>query len=108
MELIIKQGEEADCMYVIQFGKVAIIREEDENETRLTTLGEGDFFGEMSLFEKEVRSTTVKAIGQVKVITIDKKTLLQRIQVDPSIAFRILKKMSFRIRELNRQVTHID
>jgi CRP-like cAMP-binding protein len=104
-EFIIRQGEEGNCMFVIRSGKVSILREVDGKEMQLATLKKGDFFGEMALFEKEVRSTSVRAFGQVRAITIDKKTFLQRIQEDPSIAFRILKMMSFRIRELNHKVS---
>ncbi len=103
-ETIINQGDVGDCLYVIQSGKVEVIQVRDGKETFLTELGEGDFFGEMALFEQEVRSSTVKAIGDVRVLTVDKKTLLGRIQADPSMAFRIVQKMSSRIRELNDQL----
>ena len=106
-EIIIRQGEEARCMYVIQWGEVEIVSEKNGKEFRLATLGKGDFFGEMSLFERKVRSTSVKAKGLVQVITIDKQTLLRQIQVDPSVTFRILKKMSFRIHNLNQRLTQI-
>jgi hypothetical protein len=105
-ELIIKQGDSGNCMYVIRSGKVDVIIEENGQETHLTTLQDGDFFGEMALFEKEKRSTSVKAKGQVQIITIDKKTLLKRIKEDPTLAFRLLEKMSFRLRELNQKISH--
>jgi CRP-like cAMP-binding protein len=104
--LIIKQGDPGNCMYVIRSGKVDVIIEENGQETNLTTLQEGDFFGEMSLFEKEKRSTSVKARGQVQIITIDKKTLLKRIKEDPTLAFRLLEKMSLRLRELNQKISN--
>ncbi len=70
-------------------------------------LGEGDFFGEMALFEREARSATVRALGEVRVLTVDKRTLLRRINEDPSLAFRIVQKMSGRIRELNTEVVRL-
>lgn len=103
-EVIIKQGESGDCLYVIQKGKVEVIDESDGKETRLAELGETEFFGEMGLFEKDVRSATVRSIGDTKVLTIDRKNFYQTIQKDPSIAYRLLEKLSNRLREMNKKL----
>ena len=103
-ELIVRQGETGDCMYEILDGRVEVVHETDGKEVRLAELGRGDFFGEMALFDREVRSATVRALGSVRALTIDKRTLLRRITEDPSLAFRILEKMSLRIRELNKKM----
>ena len=100
-ECIIRQGEVGECMYVVQMGKVEVVRKEGDFEVSLAVLEEGEFFGEMALFEQEVRSATVRAKGECQVLTVDKKTLLGRVQEDPSLAFNILRTMSNRIRKLN-------
>ena len=79
----------------------------DGREVRLAELGEGDFFGEMALFEKDVRSATVRPLGEVRVLTVDKKMFLRKIHEDPSLAFRIMQRMSQRIRELDDQLTSL-
>ncbi|HJX73109.1 MAG TPA: cyclic nucleotide-binding domain-containing protein, partial [Candidatus Deferrimicrobiaceae bacterium] len=76
-------------------------------EVRLAELGEGDFFGEMALFEKDVRSATVRPLGEVRVLTVDKKMFLRKIHDDPSLAFMIMKRMSRRIRELDEALMRI-
>jgi CRP/FNR family cyclic AMP-dependent transcriptional regulator len=101
-EVIIKQGEEGDCLYVIQQGRVEVIDESDGNETKLAELKEADFFGEMGLFEKDIRSCTIRSLGGTKVLTIDKRNFFRTVQKDPSIAYRILEMMSSRLRESNR------
>jgi flavin-dependent dehydrogenase len=103
-EVIIRQGDVGDCMYVIQSGKVEVILEKEGKEIRLAELGEGDFFGEMALFEKDVRSATVHPLGEVRVLTVDKKMFLRKIHDDPSLAFMIMKRMSQRIRELDGEL----
>jgi CRP/FNR family cyclic AMP-dependent transcriptional regulator len=102
--VIVRQGEIGDCMYEILDGRVEVIHESEGKEVRLAELGRGDFFGEMALFDHEVRSATVRALGPVRALTIDKRTLLRRITEDPSLAFRILEKMSHRIRDLNTRM----
>jgi CRP-like cAMP-binding protein len=101
------QGEIGDCMYVIQSGQVEVVYTEGTTETRLAVLDEGDVFGEMALFEKEPRSATVRAMGDARVLTVDKRVFLRRVHEDPSLAFRILQKMSQRIRELNNNLVRL-
>ncbi|OFW56674.1 MAG: hypothetical protein A2133_06020 [Actinobacteria bacterium RBG_16_64_13] len=104
-ETIVRQGEVGDHMYVIQSGKVEVVRESDTGQVKLAELEEGDFFGEMALFDRDVRSATVRPLGEARVLTIDKKMFLRKIHEDPSLAFRVMEKMSRRIRELDEQVT---
>jgi len=103
-EIIIKQGTEGDCLYVIQEGRVAVYDESAGSETKVAELGEKEFFGEMGLFEKDVRSATVKAMGEAKVLTIDKRNFYSTIQKDPSLAFRLLENMSKRLRKTTKEL----
>ena len=113
-EVILRQGDPVGCMYVIQSGQVEVLHEkegEDDKEVRLTELGEGRFFGEVPLFERvgsegTVRAT-VRALGEVRVLTVDRKTILRRIHEDPSLAYRILQTMSRRIRALEEEVVRL-
>jgi CRP-like cAMP-binding protein len=100
-EVIIREGEVGNCMYVIQEGQVEILREGVGEDFHIAMRRKGDFFGEMAIFDREVRSATVRAVGQAYVITVDKKNFLRRVHADPSLAFRLVETMSHRIRELN-------
>ena len=106
-EAIIQQGETGDCMYVVQSGQVEVVRVAEGKDRLLAVLGAGDFFGEMAIFDRDVRSATVRAKGEVRVLTVDRTTFLRRISEDPSLAFRIVEKMSSRIRELNEEVSRL-
>lgn len=103
-QVIVREGEVGDCMYVVQSGAVEVVRGLDGSEQRLAVLEAGDFFGEMSMFEKEVRSATVRAKGEARVLKVDKKTLLRRIKEDPYLAVTILQTMSHRIRDMNAEL----
>lgn len=104
-EVIIRQGESGDCMYVIQSGEVEILRDKDDKQIQIAVRKTGDFFGEMALFSRELRSATVKALGEARVLTVDKKNLLKSIQKDPSLAFRIIETLSKRVRDLSEEIT---
>jgi CRP-like cAMP-binding protein len=104
-EEIIRQGKSGESMYVVQSGRVEVVlNSEDGSERHLAYLDAGNFFGEMSVFEREVRSATVRADGEARVLKIDKKTLMRRIREDPLLAVNLLKTMSHRIRVLNAEL----
>lgn len=106
-EIIVHQGDVGDSMFVIQEGQVEIVEEIDGKPVQLAVRDAGQFFGEMSIFERDVRSATVRALGPARVLTVDEKTLLRRIHEDPSLAYRMVRTMSHRIRELSREVARL-
>ena len=99
-EVIFRQGDVGNCMFVIQQGEVEALAESDGKELRLRTMGPNEFFGEMALFEREGRTATIRATKPTRVLTVDKKNFLGGIHEDPSLAYRIVETMSHRIRDL--------
>ena len=99
-DVIFRQGDTGTCMFVIQQGEVEIFIDSDGRELTLRKLGGNDFFGEMALFEQATRTASARAVGPARVLTIDKRNFLSGIHEDPSLAFRIVKTMSHRIRNL--------
>jgi len=107
-EIIVRQGDVGDCMYVIQEGLVEVVVENDDQEIIIAVRGEGEFFGEMAIFEREVRMATVRALGDARILTIDEKNFLRRIHEDPSLAYRVVRTMSQRIRALAARIAEIE
>ncbi len=103
-EIIVRQGDEGNCMFVVQDGQVEVVMAGDGREKRLAVLGQGEFFGEMAIFDKKPRSATVRALSNARVLSVDKRNFLTRIHEDPSIAFRLVQTMSRRIRDLNEEL----
>ncbi len=106
-QVVVKQGEPGDCMYAIQSGRLEVVQEDKKSEVRIALLEQGDIFGEMAIFEREVRSATVRALDEARVLTVDQKTFFRRIQEDPSIAFNLVRMMSRRIRRLGGEVAQL-
>jgi CRP-like cAMP-binding protein len=99
-EVVFRQGDKGNCMFVIQDGEVEAVVDSDGRELRLRTMGPNEFFGEMALFEKEVRTATIRTLKPSRILSIDKKNFLGGIHEDPSLAYRIVQTMSHRIRDL--------
>jgi len=103
-DVIIQQGDTGECFYVVQSGRVEVKQTSEQGQQHLAYLESGDSFGEMAIFEKVVRSATIRAVGETRVLKVDKKTLFRRIQEDPLLAVGLLKSMSQRIRDLSDQL----
>lgn len=106
-EILVRQGDEGDAMYVIQEGQAEILVERDGTQARVRIAGPGEIIGEMAVFERETRSATVRALGELRALTIDKRNFLRQIAEDPSVAFCLVESMSRRIRELSNQIAEL-
>jgi len=104
-EVIYKQGDVGDTMFIIQMGQVELIQRKGNNEYCLAVLGEGDFFGEMALFGYPGRRATARAAGDgASVISLERKAFMKRLHYDPSLAFNMLKSMADRIQHLEKEL----
>lgn len=98
-EAIFVQGDSADCMYVVQKGKVEIVMETDFGSNRLVIKKKGDVFGEISLFSCKSRFATARAMEDSIILKVDERTYIAQLHQDPSLAFRTIKAMARRIYE---------
>jgi CRP-like cAMP-binding protein len=104
-EVIYRQGDAGDNMFIVQLGEVELIHRKGNNEFCLGVVGEGEFFGEMALFGYRDRRATARAAGDgASVITLEKRAFLQRLHYDPSLAFNMLKKMADRVQHLEKEL----
>jgi CRP-like cAMP-binding protein len=94
-------------MFVVQAGHARVIREDGGVRVVVGELGKGDVFGEMAIFDRQARSATVQAIGNARILTLDKRAFLRRVHEDPTLAFTILRKMSERLRALDEEVSRL-
>ena len=69
-ETIVRQGEIGDRFYVLAKGRVEVVRDEGGRKTVLSTLGEGESFGELALLKDLARTATVRALEPTDVLVI--------------------------------------
>ena len=103
--VIFKEGDPGVEMFIIQQGQVAISRRIGRQVRQLAVLEKGDFFGEMALLEDyPERSATAKALSDVEVLQLRGADLELLVRRRPSVALRMMAKLSERLREANRRV----
>ncbi len=106
-DVIVQQGDDGECMYIVQSGQAEALDYKDGQEVQIGLLKKNDIFGEMSIVRKERRAATVRALTDMRILTIDKKIFLRRVHEDPSFVFVILQKMSNRIQGLNDELVRV-
>jgi CRP/FNR family cyclic AMP-dependent transcriptional regulator len=102
------EGDSGDHFYIILSGLVEISRFENGKKFVLTTLQEGDFFGEMALLEEgELRSANAEVVEKTVLLTINRHDLLSFLESYPSVSYQLLTTLTKRLRKTNEQMHDI-
>jgi CRP-like cAMP-binding protein len=105
--VLFREGEPGKEMYVIQAGKIAVSKKVREVEKVLGTLSQGDFLGEMAIISNKPRSATATVTETAKLLVIDSKTFEAMIRANTEIAVRMIKKLTERLQEADRQIENL-
>lgn len=70
-EVIFRQGDHGDRLYVVVDGEVEVVKEEPGQKELLARLGPGECFGEMALVSDHPRTATARSVTSVNVLTMD-------------------------------------
>jgi small-conductance mechanosensitive channel/CRP-like cAMP-binding protein len=87
-DMVTKQGEPSDSLYILARGEVAIYRDGEHRQGRklLAKLSAPAFFGEMGLLTGQARTATIVAEGEVLCYRLDKHGFEAIIQARPELA----------------------
>jgi len=97
--VILMEGDPGDALYLIAGGQVKVILiGEDGREVILSVLGEGSFFGEMSLLDDEPRSAHVVAMADASLLQLRRDDFEARLRSSPDVAIGLLRELSRRLR----------
>jgi small-conductance mechanosensitive channel/CRP-like cAMP-binding protein len=99
-EIVLRQGEPGDSLYVIDEGRVEVLLRTGENqESRLAELSTGSFFGEMSMMVDEPRSATVRTRAPTRFLVVNREAFKETLQSNPAIAARLSETLAARKKE---------
>jgi CRP-like cAMP-binding protein len=96
-EVLFREGESGEVMFVIQSGVVRITKTVGRDERPLATLGRGEFIGEMAILNSKPRTATATVVEDAKCLIIGSKTLETMISTNSEIALRLVKKLARRL-----------
>jgi len=99
-QIIIKEGEIQQKIYWILTGEVYVTRKIGDKYRVMATLGKGELIGEMSFFDKSVRSATVIAKGDVETLEFSKESFADIYAASPQWSRRLLVSLARRIHSM--------
>jgi CRP/FNR family transcriptional regulator, cyclic AMP receptor protein len=105
--VIIREGEFEADLHVICAGRVDVVRgAERGDQVVLASLGPGEYFGELSLFDTGPRSATVVATERTETVVVGHFAMLRLVQVHPELALSLLRTLCQRLRRANELLEH--
>ena len=105
-DVIMKEGDQAAGFFVITSGKVEVVRGAGGDKPEvLNTLGPGEFFGEMALFEGFPRSATVRVLEDTECLAMTRWDFRAELTSNAEIAFAVLETVVHRLRDADARFT---
>lgn len=96
-EVLFREGESGDVMFVIQSGAVRITKLVGREQKVLAVLGAGEFLGEMAILNGKPRTATATVVEATRCLLIEAKTLESMVARNAEIALRLIKKLAKRL-----------
>jgi CRP-like cAMP-binding protein len=104
-QIVFREGDASDTCYIVRSGRARAVREHPDGRTiTLATFGVGDIFGELAMFEDELRSATVEAVQQTEVVAVLGPDMRRLMVEHPEISMRLVIALGRRLRETNERL----
>jgi CRP/FNR family transcriptional regulator, cyclic AMP receptor protein len=106
-EVLFKEGEPGQEAFLLQDGRVRLLKKVRTVERSLTVLKPGDLFGESALIAGSTRSSTAVALTDGVALALAEPTFRALLQNNPAIAGRVLQQLVRRLRDLEDQIEYM-
>jgi CRP-like cAMP-binding protein len=104
---IFSKGDLGDCLYIVAEGRVRV----HDGERTLSTLRRGEVFGEMAALDPEVRSASITALSDTRLLRLDRgplyQVMAQRIEVAEGIMHVLAQRLRSSLREMNQDFQYM-
>jgi CRP/FNR family cyclic AMP-dependent transcriptional regulator len=106
-EVVFHERQPGTGMYIIKKGLIKLTKTTNGEKTKIAELGEGEFFGEMSLLEDYPRSAQATAVVKTELLGVFRPDLFDLIERNPRLGSKILLKLSQRLANRLRKTTEM-
>jgi len=107
-QFFFRERDPADCMYVLESGRVAVLKDWAGREMLLRHLDAGDCFGEMALLDLFPRSASVRAVDECRAMALTSAHLYRLFEHNAEqfalVQMNIGREMSRRLRDADEQL----
>ena len=105
-EVIFEEGTDGEQMFIIQSGRVQIVKRIAGRNHTLAMLESGDFFGEMAIVNRVQRTATAVAVAETSLLAVDREGFLAMIRKNAEIALNVIDKLCRRLQNNHQQMQH--
>lgn len=99
---VFRQGDPGGSLYVIRAGRVRVLKESNGRRRMVTTLGPGDFFGELAVVTGQARTATVEVLEDAELLRVPADKLEEMISSRGEVAIRLIRHLAERLDGANR------
>jgi CRP/FNR family transcriptional regulator len=102
---VFHEGDTSDACYVVRSGDLRVTREHSDGRAiALATLGPGDIFGELAMFDGGTRSASVETLADSELLALAARDVRRLLAEHPEIAVKLIIALTRRLRETNERV----
>ena len=108
-DIIVEEGSSGVALFVIRSGKVRVTQAVPGGRERvIRTMGVGESFGEMALFNNRPRSATVTAVAPTECLALHQFDFLDHLRAQPEVAIRLLDTVSQRLLDTEARLRELE
>lgn len=107
-EILFREGDASDAMYVIKSGRIAITKAKGSGEIILAEKVNGEMLGEMGFFDAKPRSAGAKAVSDAEVIALPFAALHAQFKTFPEWLKAMVKTINSHLREANTRIKNLE
>lgn len=103
--ILFMEGDDTGQLYIVQSGLVCVYTDDDDGrQLVLNYMSEGDYFGELSLLDKQPRSASARVTEDSQLLTISREAFRSFLQEHPALYDMLIVELVSRIRDLTSNV----
>ncbi len=103
-QYLFEDGDAADAMYIVKSGHISILITDGVTEKEVSRVSTGQLIGEMSLFDKRMRSAGAKALVASELVRLPYTKLESELATMPEWVQITMKTMAYKLREANKKI----
>ncbi len=107
-EILFREGDPSDAMYVIKTGRIAITKNKGSGEIILAEKKNGEMLGEMAFFDDKPRSAGAKAIADTEVIQLPFVSLHAQFKTFPEWLKAVVRTVNGHLRDANARIKNLE
>ncbi len=103
---VFHEGDQSDASYIVRSGAFRVTREHpDGRAITLANLGPGDIFGELAMFDGEVRAASVEAVEDGELLALPARDVHALLERNPELTLKLVGALVRRLRATNERLT---